>query len=109
MSAAAPAAAAAASSWSWADHACRTCLSRLVRREAPGGVPVFECGTCTVSSKGAPDGICGCGVLPPPVAARHAAGAPAGAPAARFRCLPNPARSVTDPASIVVRWEALPA
>lgn len=92
-------AAAPADSWSWSDHACRTCLGRLVRREAPGGAPVFECGNCTVSARGAPDGICGCGVLP----RRTASPSPA---APRFRCVANAERTVADPAAVVIRWGA---
>jgi hypothetical protein len=89
--------------WSWADHACRTCFGRLVKRTAPGGAPVFECGNCEVTAKGTPDGICGCGVLPPP--SRFNASAAA---APRFRCLPNPERTLTDSAAVVIRWGSAP-
>lgn len=90
--------------FSWSGHVCRNCLAVLGRFDVEGAAPVFECGTCTTSAKGSPDGICGCGVLPPAstgAATRRPGAAP---PAPRFRCTPNPARSVTEPASHVIRW-----
>lgn len=82
--------------WEWADHACRHCASRIVRRtDGPGGEarPVFECGGCGVRSAGEPDGICGCGVLPK-----------SSRPGPRFRCVPNPNRGVASPNAIVIEF-----
>lgn len=85
-------------SWQWADHVCRNCLSRLVRRDAPGGPPVFECGNCTISAKATPDAICGCGVLPKPLSGKVDPKAP------RFRCSPNPNRTAGNTAAVIVQW-----
>lgn len=86
----------AAGTWAWSDHACRNCLSRLIRRDAPDGPPVFECGNCTLSARGTPDAICGCGTLPKPT--RPDPKAP------RFQCIANPNRTVSDFAAVVIRW-----
>lgn len=86
------------STWSWADHVCRNCLSRLVKRDAPDGPPVFECGNCTLSAKDKPDGICGCGILPKPSSGKASPTAP------RFRCVPNPNRTVGTSAAVVIQW-----
>jgi hypothetical protein len=87
------------SAWAWSDHVCRTCLGRLVERK-DGVRAVFECGNCTHSSEHTPDGICGCGVLPKPSVGRADPSAP------RFRCTPNPNRTVTAPAAFVIAWGA---
>lgn len=49
----------AAPAWSMVDHACQHCGGRVLQRGE-----VYRCGTCGVESRGAPNGICGCGILP---------------------------------------------
>lgn len=87
----------------WADHACRHCLGRLLQRrdDAEGARSTYECGTCGVTCKGEARGICGCGIMPKPV---RDLGGP------RFFCTANPARSVTSPAAITIAFaEGAPA
>lgn len=92
----------AAPGFAWAGHACRFCTGRLIARDgADGGPTVFECGQCDLKAKGAPDAICGCGMLPRPAAALGR-GAPASWP--RWRCVPNPTRCVASPAAIVIEF-----
>ena len=70
----------------WANHACRHCGSRLIKRDDGVAKPTYECGGCGIQSHGEPDGICGCGILPK-----------SNKPGPRFRCVPNPARGVASP------------
>lgn len=81
----------------WAPHACRHCLGGLLERVLPDGRSVFECGTCSVTAAGAPETICGCGILPKPLSARSAG--------PRFRCVPNPNRCVASPAAYVIAFD----
>ena len=71
------------------------------RDDAEGARASYECGTCGVTAKNEPRSICGCGMMPKPV---RDTGGP------RFYCTPNPARSVSSPAAIVIRFgEGAPA
>lgn len=84
--------------WTLVDHACRTCFGRVV--EADG---LFRCTGCGAQASGSPESICGCGVLPGPMAKR------VGDAGARFRCGPNPRRGPDSPAEIVVLFGDPPA
>lgn len=90
--------------WGWVDHACRFCGARLVVRPDAKGQPVYECGTCGVSSNGAPEGICGCGVHLGTKARAKGPFAPA-PPGMRWRCVPNPSRGPASLATIVIQHD----
>lgn len=79
----------------WADHACRFCMGRLLARTS-GGRTTYECGACGITAQVDPHGICGCGILPRPVRANAGP---------RFRCTANPDRGVASPAAIVIAFD----
>lgn len=81
--------------WSWSDHACRTCGSRLAQ-ELRGNRATFHCGNCDATAEEDPHPLCGCGV--PLVGADGRAG---------FRCVPNPHRGPASPAAIVIQFAVL--
>jgi hypothetical protein len=72
------------------EHARRTCGSRVFRA-ARAEQTLWCCWTCGARSEEVVEKICGCGLQP--------AG---GAPAARFRCRPNPSRGPASPALIII-------
>jgi hypothetical protein len=90
--------------WGWSEHACRRCMSVLVERRQAGGLPtIFECGTCRESALGTPDGVCGCGALPPS-SRSSLPGAKASSPRPRFRCVANDAPTASQTAAVLIRW-----
>lgn len=89
----------------WSEHVCRICGARLGVDES-GPLDVYECGNCGVSSKGAPEGVCGCGVhLGPKPNKKRDRLEPKGP---RFECLPNPARGPDSPALFVIMFGGKP-
>lgn len=86
--------------WTIVDHACRHCGGRVLQRG-----DVYRCGTCGVESRSAPNGICGCGILPGlrPRPTGAIAQKPAQGP---YRCVRNPSPSVHNPAEIVIMFGA---
>lgn len=87
---------AAAASAGWADHACRHCGARLLERRCDAGRASYECGSCGAEARGAPDGICGCGILP--IGVRDRSGP-------RFRCAANPAPGPSSLSVIVISFD----
>jgi hypothetical protein len=78
--------------WRLHDHVCARCLGRVGESDGE-----FRCTSCGASCTGSPAGICACGVR-----LRGAMKRDAG-----LRCRPNPARSATSPAEIVVMLDEL--
>lgn len=82
----------------WADHACRFCWARLYAVPVGADGVAFECGNCGRTAADEPDAICGCGAH---LGARpNKRKPPSSGP--RFRCAPNPAPSMENPAAIVI-------
>ena len=88
--------AASACAAEWADHACRHCGARLLERRSEAGKAAFECGSCGAKAQGAPDGICGCGILPRGLRDRSGP---------RFRCSANPAPGPSSLSVIVISFD----
>ena len=63
----------------------------------------FRCADCGAEASGAPNAICGCGLLPETLAVRT------GHVGATFRCGPNPRRGPASPAEVVVIFGDPPA
>ena len=79
------------------EHCCRHCGGRVLQAG-----DTYRCSTCRAVTMGAPDGICGCGILPnASLLARMGPG--------RFRCGPNPAPTDECPSEIVVLFGEHPA
>lgn len=90
-------------------HACRHCGGRVLRSG-----DTYRCSGCAVVTMGAPEGICGCGVLAswgskPPRTREPKA--PTKAPEVShwkgprpFRCMLNPDRSAKNPSEVVIAF-----
>lgn len=84
--------------WQFAPHCCRACLGRVMQCQ-----DIFRCADCGAEASGKSEAICGCGLLPGPLAARmgHVGGT--------VRCGPNPRRGPASPAEIVILFGDAPA
>ncbi len=71
--------------WTFADHACRRCLGRIIRQGA-----AFRCHDCGAEGRDRPESICGCGI------------AASATLKGTFKCARNPRRAEGFQAEIVV-------
>ncbi len=79
----------APTTWSLVDHGCRVCGSRILF-----GQNVYRCSGCGATAVDRPDDICFCGLT--------VIASPTKESRSLFRCIPNPHRSASNPAEIVV-------
>ena len=90
--------------WAYADHACRTCLGRIVV-SYEDGIAIYSCGNCKAACGGTgPHMICGCGIRltrrPRSKQARdELARTPLPTKGPRFHCEPGPS---PGPAVVIV-------
>jgi hypothetical protein len=80
--------------WIISDHCCRHCLGRILEREG-----AFACSGCGAKAVDV-NAICGCGIVLGEGSLRGRR---------LFRCTPNPQRSPTCPAEIVIAVGELPS
>lgn len=76
--------------WEFADHACRHCMGRVMRRVNPDGQVVVRCAECGSSAVGEPQALCWCGVE----VRGHGT---------VFECFRNPEVTLTTPQEVLVR------
>lgn len=82
--------------WEIADHSCKVCMGRLLRRTMADGTETHRCCECGASTPGGHEKLCWCGVE----VRGHGA---------VFECYRNPERSEAAPQEVLVRERVMGA